>query len=105
MLLQLGSVFVDVVVPVFAIVALGYVLGPRLALEARTMARAAYHVFLPAFMFGVLGSANVPASRAVRFAAYVAAIHLVFAVASWALARLLKRSREVSAAFVMLGVF
>jgi predicted permease len=105
MLAQLASVFVEVVVPVFAVVALGYVLGPRLALDARTLSRVAYYAFLPAFTFGVISSARVPLSRAARFAAYVVAIHVAFALGSWAAARLLRRSREVSAAFVMLGVF
>lgn len=105
MLSHLATVFVDVVAPVFGIVALGYAAGPRIGLEARTLSRAAYYVFVPAFTFSVISTADVPLARAARFAAYVAALHVAFAVLSWAVARLLRRSREVSAAFVMLGVF
>jgi predicted permease len=99
------SVFLDVVAPVFAIAALGYVVGPRLGLDARTLSRAAYHVFVPAFTFGVISGARVPAGRALRIAAFVLATHAAFALLGWATARLLRRSREVTAAHVMLAVF
>ena len=39
MLSHMLGVFVDVVLPVFLIVGTGYVLGPRLGLEARTLNR------------------------------------------------------------------
>jgi predicted permease len=105
MLGQLASVFVDVVAPVFAIVAAGYLLGPRLHLDARTLSRVAYHVFVPAFTFHVISRAEVPLARAGRMALYVAATHVVFGLVAWAVARLLGRSREVAAAYVMLSVF
>ena len=47
MLAELLSVFLDVVAPVFAIVAIGYLVGPRLGLDAKTLSRAAYYVFVP----------------------------------------------------------
>jgi malate permease and related proteins len=105
MILQLGSIFLDVVAPVFAIAALGYVLGPRLALDARTLARIAYYVFVPAFTFDVISRAHVPLARAGRMALYLVAAHLVFAAIGWAVARLLRRPPETVAAYVMLSVF
>lgn len=84
MLAQVASVFVDVVAPVFAIVGLGSLLGPRLALEARTLARVAYHVFIPAFTFHVVSSAHISLARAGRMALYVLASHAVFAGLAWA---------------------
>jgi predicted permease len=105
MLAQLASVFVDVVAPVFGIVALGYLAGPRLLLDARTLSRVAYFVFVPAFSFHVISGARIPLARAGRMAAYVVATHVVFALVAWGAARLLRRSREVSAAYVMLSVF
>jgi predicted permease len=105
MLSQLPSVFLDVVAPVFAIVAMGYVLGPRLALDARTLSRAAYHVFVPAFTFDVISRSTVPLGTAGRMAAYAILTHLAFGAIAFALARALRRSREVTAAYVMLSVF
>lgn len=54
MLAQLPSVFLDVVAPVFAILGLGWLLGPRLGLETRTLSRSAYYVFVPGFTLPTL---------------------------------------------------
>ena len=86
-------------------VGLGYFAGPRLALEARTLARVAYHVFVPAFTFGVISRAGIPLALAGRIAAFVLATHAVFAALGWAAARALRRPAEVRAAYVMLAVF
>ena len=105
MLAQLPSIFLDVVAPVFAVVALGWALGPRLGLEARTLSRVAYYVFVPAFTFNVIGRADVPLARAGRMAAFAVVTHLSFGAIAWLVARALRRSREVTAAWVMLAVF
>jgi len=102
---ELLSVFLDVVAPVFAIVAIGYLVGPRLGLDARTLSRAAYYVFVPAFTFDVISRSRVPLASAWRMAAYAVVTHLAFGALAFLLARLLRRSREVTAAFVMLSVF
>jgi predicted permease len=105
MLARLALVFLDVVAPAFAVIGLGYLVGPRLKLESRTLSRAAYHVFVPAFTFDVISTSAVPLARAARLAAYVVALHLAFAALGFAAARALRRGRDVSAAYVMLGVF
>jgi hypothetical protein len=105
MLSQLPSVFVDVVAPVFAIVAIGFVLGPRLALDSRTLSRAAYYVFVPAFTFDVISRSAVPLGTAGRMAAYAVVTHLSFGAIAFLVARALRRSRAVTAAYVMLSVF
>jgi malate permease and related proteins len=102
---QLLPVFLDVVAPVFAIVALGWALGPRLALDAKTLSRAAYYVFVPAFTFDVISRSRVPLESAGRMAAYAVATHLAFGAIAFALARLLGRPRKLVAAWVMLSVF
>ena len=105
MLAQLPSVFLDVVAPVFAIVALGWALGPRLGLDAKTLSRVAYYVFVPAFTFDVISRSDVPLASVGRMAAYAVVTHLAFGAIAFLLARLLRRSREITAAYVMLSVF
>jgi predicted permease len=102
---QLLSIFFDVVAPVFAIVAIGWVLGPRLSLDARTISRVAYHVFVPAFVFDVVSRSRVPLASAGRMAAYAVVAHLAFGALAFLVARALRRSREMTAAYVMLAVF
>jgi len=105
MFAELLSVFVDVVAPVFIIVAIGWVLGPRLALDAKTLSRVAYYVFVPAFAFDAISRSRVPLASAGRMAAYAVVTHLAFGAIAFALARLLGRPRKVVAAWVMLSVF
>jgi predicted permease len=102
---ELLAIFLDVVAPVFAIVGIGYLVGPRLGLDAKTLSRAAYYVFVPAFTFDVISRSRVPLASAGRMAAYAIATHLAFGAIAFVLARLLRRSREVTAAYVMLAVF
>jgi hypothetical protein len=102
---ELLSIFLDVVAPVFAIVVVGYLVGPRLGLDAKTLSRAAYYVFVPAFTFDVISRSRVPLASAGRMAAYAIVTHLAFGAVAFVLARLFRRSREVTAAYVMLSVF
>ena len=103
--MSLLTVFADVVLPVFAVAALGYLVGPRLGLDSRTLARTSYHVLVPAFTFRVISTARVPLGPTLRMAAAVVAMHAAFALVGWGAARLLRRPRAVAAAYVMVVVF
>lgn len=102
---RLLPIFFDVVAPVFTIVAIGWALGPRLGLDAKTLSRAAYYVFVPAFTFDVISRSRVPLASAGRMAIYAIVTHLAFGAIAFAAARLLGRSRKMTAAWVMLSVF
>ncbi len=102
---ELFSVFINVIMPVFGIVLLGYLLGGRLALEARTLTRLAYYVFAPAFIFRAIGSSAIPLTSAAKMLCFIVATHLLAALAAGGIARLMGRSREMIAAFVMIAVF
>ena len=59
MVLQVVTIFINVITPVFALVAIGYFAGPALGLEARTLSRFAYFILIPAFIFNVISSAEL----------------------------------------------
>ena len=105
MLFELAAIFLNVVLPVFGIVAIGYLLGPRLALQAHTLSRVAYYVFVPAFVFQSISTSRVGLGNALTMIIYITVCHLIFAALGWAAGRLLKRSAEVTAAFMMIAVF
>ncbi len=105
MIAQFFSIFVGVVAPVFSLVGIAYLAGPRLGLEARTLSRAAFYLFIPAFVFDIISSARVPAGEALRMILYIAAVYLSCAVLGYIAARLLRRSREMAAAYVIVAVF
>lgn len=105
MLLQLASIFVDVITPVFALVVLGFFAGPRLGLDPRTLTRFAYYVLIPALIFDVIASAQVELGLAGRMIALAVVVHLAMAVIGWAVAKALHRSEKMVSAYVLIAVF
>ncbi|MGB0388058.1 MAG: AEC family transporter [Ardenticatenaceae bacterium] len=105
MILQLFSIFIDVVTPVFALVLIGYFAGPRLDLQARTLSRVAYFIFAPAFIFDIISRADVPFSAALQMTGYSFVVHLACAAVGFGVAKLLGRSSEMAGAYVLIAVF
>jgi hypothetical protein len=99
------SVFINVILPVFGIVALGYLLGGRLELQARTLTRAAYYVFVPAFIFQAISGATVPLSSALKMILFIVLTHVLAALVAGGIGRVLGKSKEMIAAFVMIAAF
>lgn len=102
---ELLVVFVNVTLPVFCVVLLGALVGGRLQLEARTLTRSAYYVFVPAFIFHSISNAQIEFSAAVAMIIYIVLVHLTGVLIAAGLGVLLKRSREMIAAFIMIASF
>jgi len=102
---ELFSVFLNVILPVFGIVALGALIGRRLELQTQTLTRAAYYVFVPAFIFQAISGANVPLDSAVKMISFIVLTHLLAAFVAGGIARLLGKSKEMIAAFIMIAMF
>lgn len=105
MIRQFFSIFVDVVSPVFGLVLISYLAGPKLKLEVRTLSRTAYFLFIPAFVFNIISQAEIEAELALRMILYISAVHLALALLGFLVARLLGRPREVIGAYVLIAVF
>jgi malate permease and related proteins len=102
---QIPSIFLNVVSPVFAVVLLGYLLGPPLKLRYRTLSRTAYYLLIPAFVFHVLSTVQLDLSTAGRMVAGISVIYLATGLIGLLVARILGYSREMAVAFLMTGVF
>ncbi|MFO7167034.1 MAG: AEC family transporter [Chloroflexota bacterium] len=102
---QLLTIFLNVLVPVFLLVGLGYAAGPRLRLDSRTLSRFAYFILIPAYVFDVLSTARIGAALAGRMTLYAVAVHLGCAALGYLAARLLRRPPEMVAAYVLIAVF
>jgi len=102
---QFVSTFLNVVLPVFGLVMTGYLFGPRLNLEARTLARASYYIFVPAFTFDIISQASVNPGLAATMVIYILVVHLAAAGAAFSLARLMGRGPQIAAAYVLIAVF
>lgn len=105
MFLQIFRIFIDIVTPVFFLVFLGYLVGPRLALDARTLSRTAYFILVPCFVFNMLSQMNIQISTAGQMIGYITLIHVFVALSAFMIAKLLKCSKEITAAFVIIATF
>ena len=105
MVSQLFSVFINVVTPVFVLVALGYVLGARLGIGYRSLSRTAYYLLVPAFVFDVLSRVDIDLATAGRMVAGISSVYLITGFLGWLAARLLGYGREMAVAFLMTCVF
>ncbi len=104
-MIQFFPVFINVVMPVFAIVLLGMIFGKKLDLQARTLTRAAYYIFVPAFVFRAISTANVPLKSALLMISFILAAHVLGVIVAVITGRVLGRSREMIAAFIMITAF
>jgi malate permease and related proteins len=102
---ELLGIALNVLVPVFVLVALGYIVGPRLQLEVRTLSRLAYFVLTPAFVFNVLSRTRIEANLAGRMIGFITVVYLLTILAAFVTARLLRRSAPMTAAYVMIAAF
>lgn len=102
---ELFSVFLNVILPVFGIVALGFLLGGRLELQARTLTRTAYYVFVPAFIFQTISSSSVAFGSTLKMLCFIVVTHLLAAAVAGLVGYWLGRSKEMIAAFIMIAVF
>lgn len=104
-MLTLISTFANVLAPVFLLVLSGYLAGPRLQLDSRTLSRFSYFILTPAFIFDIMSKARIDPQLALRMTGYIVLVHLLCAALGFIVARLLGRSPEMIAAYVMLAVF
>jgi len=102
---ELLVVFINVILPVFGIVLLGALLGGRLQLQARTLTRAAYYVFVPAFIFQSISMAEVPLSSVAKMLSFIILTHLLAVFVAGGIGWVLGRSKETIAAFIMIAAF
>jgi predicted permease len=103
--MQLISVFVNVVVPVFVVALIGYLAAPRLKLDARTISRTAYYIFAPAFVFDLLSQESVQIGQALRMVAFVLVVYTGCGLLGFLVARVLRRPRGIVAAYILMAVY
>ncbi len=102
---ELLSIFLNVLAPVFAIVLVGYIAGPRLDLNARTVSRLAYFVLVPPFIFNVFSAADIEAGLAARMILFILVVTALSATVAFLIARGLGRSPEMIGAYVLIAAF
>ncbi|MBT4630488.1 MAG: AEC family transporter [Deltaproteobacteria bacterium] len=98
-------VFLNVVTPVFILVVIGYFVGPRLKIEARSFSRTAYFVFVPAFVFNIISEAKIDSELALQMLSFILVAQIAVALLGFLVGKALRQSREITAAFVLIATF
>lgn len=102
---QLPTIFLNILTPVFALVLLGYLIGPRLEIDARSVSRIAYYILAPSFLFNVFSDANLEVTEALRMAGYAITVALLTGAVGFIIARIMRASADITSAFVLISVF
>ncbi len=98
-------VFLNVVTPVFILVVIGYFVGPGLKIEARSLSRTAYFVFIPAFVFNIISEAKIDSELAIQMLSFILVAQIAVALLGFLVGKALRQSREITAAFVLIATF
>ena len=98
-------VFLNVVTPVFILVVIGYFVGPRLKIDARSLSRTAYFVFIPAFVFNIISEAKINSELALQMLSFILVAQIAVALLGFLVGKALRQSREITAAFVLIATF
>jgi malate permease and related proteins len=99
------GIFIGTLLPVFALVGLGAIVAKPLELQAKTLSRAAYYLFIPAFVFQTLSTAQIDLAVASRVTLYTTVVHLAVAALGFTVAKALKRPPATIAAYVLIAIF
>ena len=98
-------VFLNVVTPVFILVVIGYFVAPRLKIDARSLSRTAYFVFIPAFVFNIISEAKIDSGLALQMLSFILVAQIAVALLGFLVGKALRQSREITAAFVLIATF
>ena len=98
-------VFLNVITPVFILVVIGYFVGPSLKIDARSLSRTAYFVFIPAFVFNIISEAKIDFELALQMLSFVLVAQIAVALLGFLVGKALRQSREITAAFVLIATF
>ena len=98
-------VFLNVVTPVFILVVIGYFVGPRLKIDARSLSRTAYFVFIPAFVFNIISEAKIDSELTLQMLSFILVAQIAVALLGFLVGKALRQSREITAAFVLIATF
>ncbi len=104
-MLPIFSIFLNILLPVFALVLTGYVAGPRLGIEARSLSRLAYFILVPAFIFDVFSDSQIQVEMIARMTAYSLAVACGTVLLTLLVARAMGRSGLLLAAYALVAAF
>jgi predicted permease len=99
------SVLVDIVLPVFLIIGLGFVAARTLTIDAHTLSRVSLYVLAPALVYSKLVETTVTGTDLVHIVLFTVVGTLLLLALSWLVARLLHLNQSKESGFVLSSSF
>jgi len=99
------SVFVNIVLPVVIVIAWGYLLERRLAVDVRSVSRICFYAFSPCLVFSSLSKSTLGGTDAARIAGFVFSVALCMWLLATLVARTLHLSQVQESAFLLVTIF
>ena len=104
-MIELLTIFLNVLVPVFVVVLVGYISGPRLGVNGRHLSKVAYYILAPAFIFNLFSVADIALSVAAQMALFIILVATGCVLVAIVLARLMGHTGAMVSAFVLVTAF
>ncbi len=95
------EVILRAIVPVFTIVAIGYLLGTFKALDTKTLSELTLYLLTPGLVFTSLVESQIVLSRLLSTVAFAGLIFASVALVSWSLARWLRYTPSETSSFIL----
>lgn len=102
---ELLPIFVNILLPVFALVGIGLVVGGRMGIDAAPLAKISYYVLAPAFFFDLLRDADIETGVVTQMAIVMVVTTLLLAGLGLAAGRFMHWSYSVTAATMLIAVY
>ena len=99
------EVFLQNILPIFIVAAMGYVLRRKLGLSKQSLSKLSFYAFSPALVFSSLVNSRVPGDEMMQIAAFAVAFTLLIGLVALAISRLMKLSRVDTVALLLVVMF
>ncbi|NIO71144.1 MAG: hypothetical protein GTN71_19455 [Anaerolineae bacterium] len=94
-----------VILPVFMVIALGYLLERWLSLDVRPISRVTFYALTPCLVFSSTAKSSVSGTDIWKIVSFVLLTTMAMGLFSWAVARALRFSRAMESAFLLTTLF
>jgi len=102
---SLARVFLETLLPVMILAALGMLLRRRLQIDPKPLSQIVFYVFAPALVFQLLIRNPFSLGDMLRMATFVVLLLAAMAVIAWTIARVMKLNRTMTSALILCIVF
>lgn len=94
-----------VILPVFIVIALGYLLERWLSLDARPISRVIFYALAPCLVFSSMARSSVSGADIWKIVSFALLTTLTMGLFSWVVTRVLRFSRAMESAFLLTTLF